>query len=151
MERFLVFFGAIMGAWFLIRAIPQLHLGKAPSAQTDNHGRPVLSPAELRFFQVLRQAVPSGYEVWPKANLADYTSQAHQYVDFLLTYGFDRRPVLIVELEEMTTQGFRRVNGDTALAGCLPVLYINSDGDYLAPILQAQIERSLGLEQRKAA
>jgi len=110
-----------------------------------------MSQEELRFFQVLRQALPIGFEVWPKANLSDFAPVARQYVDFLLTFGPDRKPALIVDLSEMTTQGFVNQAVDSDLAGAIPTMRVNADGDYVAPLLRNRIERELGMQERLAA
>lgn len=138
MERFVFFLVAIAAALLLIRLIP--HLPFVTERETEA-GRPTMSQAELRFYQVLLRCIPAGYEVWAKPNLGDYTDRAVGYVDFLITKGSDREPALIVDFDD-TPIGVR--SEATRREYPFPILSIAMEDDYLAPVIRNRIQAALG-------
>jgi hypothetical protein len=149
MERVTVFVGALLATILFIRLIPRLPIGKSiPESEV----RPTMSPAELRFFQVLRQCIPRGYEVWPKADLSQYWPSGSEsvFVDFLITYGVDQTPALIVDFDDLTPLGLK-AGLDISARSLLPVTRVPMAHEYQVDLVRAQIERALALEQRKAA
>lgn len=150
MERFSVFLGAIVAAWLLIRAIPHLPFVNERSPAEPGNGRPTMSPAELRFYQVLLQCIPAGYEVWAKANLAEFGEYRDIHVDFLITSGADRFPALIIDFDDLTPLGIRDHAHDTIPSG-LQTERIEMAGEYCAASLRCRINACLGVRQRLAA
>ena len=149
MERFAVFLVALLAAVFLIKLIPRLPF--ASETETEACGRPTMSPAELRFYQVLLQCIPAGHEVWAKARVCDFGAFRDGYVDFLITRGGERSPVLVVDLDELGPAGLRSEAVSPDLIPSLPVLKVSIASDYVPSNLRTRITESLGISVRKAA
>lgn len=107
-----------------------------------------LSPAELSFFLVLREAVGERYVICPKPSLAEVlyvvggrgTQAAHnrianKRVDFLLCTPETMRPVLALELDDASHQRTRRRERDEIVdrafeAAGLPLEHIQAKRAY---------------------
>lgn len=147
MERILVFLGALLATLVLIKAIPRLPFASA--ANTETSGRPTMSPAELKFYQVLLQSIPGGYEVWAKAQLSQYGVPCSGFVDFLITQGGDKSPALIVDFDDITPLGLRNEGPDVTLMTSLPVLRIPMAGEYCLPSIRARVNQALQPESAR--
>ncbi len=110
-----------------------------------------MSPAELRFYQVLLQCIPAGYEVWAKANLNQYSATCAGCVDFLLTYGSDKTPALVIDFDEETPLGIRPKAPSTSSLAGLAILRIPMAGEYSPLLVKAKITQSLTAKDRIAA
>lgn len=144
-----MFLVALLAAIFLIKLIPRLPF--ASEKETEACGRPTMSPAELRFYQTLLQCIPAGHEVWAKARVCDFGAFRDGYVDFLITRGGERTPVLVVDLDELGPTGLRGEAVSPELIPSQPVLKVALATDYVPGILRTRIAEALGTSVRKAA
>ncbi|MCA9036343.1 MAG: DUF2726 domain-containing protein [Planctomycetaceae bacterium] len=121
------------------------------------HRDDFLSPAELSFYHVLRQAVGSQFEICPKVNLWDLFFVARpnenrgakgridrKHVDFVLCEPRTMRPVCAIELDDRSHQKAHRRQRDAfvdevfATAG-VPLLHVAAARSYSAVEISSQI------------
>ncbi len=110
-----------------------------------------MSPAELRFYQVLLQCIPAGHEVWAKADLSQFGNHRSAFVDFLITRGGDRNPALIIDFDDRGPLGLSAEEVNLSMITSLPILRVPMAGDYSAPSLSYQIRQSLADRQELRA
>ena len=122
-----------------------------------------LSPAELAFFQVLRNAVSSHFYVCTKVRISDLVHVVNRrnnmghanridrkHVDFVLCDPTTMTPRLVVELDDSSHQRKDRVERDKLVdsvfeAAELPVLHVPCKSSYDHDQLKQSIRDSLGL------
>ena len=131
-----------------------------PYRQCDNF----LSPAELAFFQVLRNAVSSHFYVCTKVRISDLVHVVNRrnnmghanridrkHVDFVLCDPTSMTPQLVVELDNSSHQRKDRRERDELVdsvfaAAGLPMLHVPWSRSYDREQLKQSIRDSLGLQ-----
>lgn len=118
------------------------------------------SRSEQAFFQVLEEALPPGYRVFPNVRLNDLfliTAAPHQrqgtyarlrdkHVDFLVVSLPDHRPVFTIELDgashDNAAQQHRDAVKDTAFRSAgLPLLRLRAEEQHTRQSLEAALKR----------
>jgi very-short-patch-repair endonuclease len=160
-----VIVAVIAVALFLLKeTLVRLLLGTARGSAQTQYSRvsSVLSPAELRFYHVLRSCVPASHVVLAKVRIADMLSPRVQgatrqvafnrisskHADFVLCDALSMAPMLVIELDDASHSGERRKARDsfvdTAYADAqLPILHVRARANYVAAELRDQIDRAL--------
>ena len=123
--------------------------------------RSILTPGELAFLPVLRQAVPPGVEICPKVRLADVLicpedfwdehgwRVSSKHLDFVLADDETLAPLLCVELDDASHHDRDRQRRDQfldeALAAVgLPLLHVRAMRQYPLEELKAIIAEVVG-------
>lgn len=124
----------------------------------------LLTPAERRFAEVLRQAIPPGVAIAPKVRLADIVSPTavqesrtyredlqpllRKHLDFVLMDAVDWRALAVVELDDRSHLDPKRRRRDAFLEAVLfesgmPILRVRVHRTYEVQWLQRMVARIL--------
>jgi hypothetical protein len=122
----------------------------------------LLTDAELRFFHVLRDCVPSTQIVLCKVRVADFVTPAisgpkrqtafnrisAKHADFLLCDAESMSPLLVIELDDKSHERGERRDRDAFMDSVyasvqLPILHVKVQAKYSAADLRARISAAL--------
>lgn len=121
----------------------------------------LLSPAEFRFFQALREAIPSRVAIAPKVRLADLVGCQEQWpsvatlgritqkhVDFVLFDERCTRVLVAIELDDSSHERKTTIERDRFVNDLLnsvrvPLLRVQAAGKYNPMVLRQQLEITL--------
>ena len=128
----------------------------------------LLSPAELRFYQALREAIPSRVTVAPKVRLADLVGCqelqpsvatlgriTQKHVDFVLVDVRYTRILGAIELDDSTHERDETIERDRFVNDLLnsvgiPLLRVQAAGKYNPMVLRQQLEITLTARRQQA-